>query len=82
MVLATCNRTESLGVITHFISNDRDITEGRKLQAQLLHSQKMDAIGQLAGGVAHDFSNLLMIMAATPNWRWISFLPSMVFGAI
>ncbi|WP_198507063.1 hybrid sensor histidine kinase/response regulator [Mariprofundus aestuarium] len=50
---------DSAGVITHFVANQRDMSEYKELEKHLFQAQKLEAVGTLAGGMAHDFNNAL-----------------------
>ena len=50
------------GRVTHVVAAYRDQTEKRRLYEALVHAQRLDAVGRLAGGVAHDFHNLLSVI--------------------
>lgn len=84
----TRDGSEVIGLVTAMLVRDRhgnpvsyrgftrDITEQKRLQRQLLQSQKMEAIGLMAGGISHDFNNLLTVILGNAELGMMKISPS------
>ena len=54
--------TDDAGRIVHYVAVARDVTDRLRLESELHQAQKMESVGRLAGGVAHDFNNMLGVI--------------------
>lgn len=66
VMLTTSALRDALGQITGYIGIFRDVEEQRRLEQQLLRTQRTESVGQLASGIAHDLNNILLPMLMAP----------------
>jgi len=60
---------DASGKIVNYVAVKRNVTQQKALGNQLRHSQTMEAVGQLARGVAHDFTNMLVVSPTVFTWQ-------------
>ncbi|MBL9167650.1 MAG: response regulator [Verrucomicrobiales bacterium] len=71
MQWSTVPLPDGQGRITHFVAVQQDVTERKQNEARLLRAQRLESIGALASGIAHDLNNILApIMMSAPMLRW------------
>lgn len=62
--------------IVGYVSVKRDVTENLSMEAQVRQSQKMESVGRLAGGVAHDFNNMLSVILGNAELAMLKLSPN------
>ncbi len=66
---------DKAGKIIGTLSSGEDITEKKNLESQFIQAQKMESVGRLAGGVAHDFNNILTVITGNAELALMSLSP-------
>lgn len=79
-VEALCTDRRNDPAVQGFVINCRDVTDRNELERQLRHAQKLDAVGQLAGGLAHDLNNALAIIRGYTELLGTEFDPRSAAG--
>ena len=67
---------DAAGRVINYVVVKRNITREVSLEQQFLQAQKLEAVGQLAGGVAHDFNNMLAVILGRTQLALVKMLPA------